>query len=182
MAKLISKTYGDALFDLALEENLIDDFFRQAQMIQQIFLENEEFISLLNHPKLHRDEKMAVMKEVFAGRIAEELTNFLTLIVEKERQKEIISILEYFIAKVKEYKKIGVVKVTSAVELGQSERAAIEQKLVETTGYTSLEMEYTVDGSLIGGVTIRIGDKVIDSSIRHKLETFAKELSGIQLA
>lgn len=85
-------------------------------------------------------------------------------------------------AKVKEYKKIGVVYVTTAVQLTQSQKDDVEKRLLETTSYTKFEMNYTVDAGLIGGMVIRIGDRVVDSSIKSKLDAMSRELLKIQLA
>ena len=93
-----------------------------------------------------------------------------------------ISILEYFIQRVKEFKKIGAAYVTSAVELGAEQKAALEKRLLETTGYVQFEMHYDVDASLLGGMVIRIGDRVVDSSIKTRLYELKKELSALQLA
>ncbi len=72
--------------------------------------------------------------------------------------------------------------MTSAVELTQKQKASLEKRLLETTSYQSFRIDYSVDAGLIGGMVIRIGDRVVDSSIRTKLGNMAKELSKIQLA
>ena len=66
--------------------------------------------------------------------------------------------------------------VTSAMELSQARKKEIEEKLLSTTSYKSMEMNYSVDESLIGGLVIRIGDRVVDSSIKTKLEGLKREL------
>ena len=89
---------------------------------------------------------------------------------------------EYFIAKTKEYLKIGIVYVTTPMELSAQQKADVEKKLSDTTGFTTLEMNYSIDKSLIGGMVIRIGDRVVDTSIKTKLSELTKELNKIQLA
>ena len=61
MAKLISKIYGDALFELALEENKLDLFYNESKLIRQVFLDNSELIKLLNHPQIDSNEKKSVI-------------------------------------------------------------------------------------------------------------------------
>lgn len=65
MAKLISKTYGEALFELAVEEKKIPVFVEEIQAILKILEENQEFLSLMNHPKILKEEKIQVMETVF---------------------------------------------------------------------------------------------------------------------
>ena len=174
MAKLVSKTYGEALFEVAVEEGTIDSTLEEVQIVLDVIEANEQYIKLLTHPKLP-------VEQVFAGKASDTLTGFMVTIVEKGRFSEIEKILTYFIDKVREYKKIGVAYVISAVELSKDEKQEIVQKLLNTTSYVEFIMNYSVDASLIGGVVIRIGDRVVDSSIRSKLNRMAKELSQVQL-
>lgn len=181
MAKLISKTYGDALFELAVEENKIDVLLEEIEQLQDVLKQNEDFGKLMNHPKIVKEEKIQVAKNVFEGRISKELLGFLTIIISKDRYKEIDAILAYFIAEVKKYKGIGIATVTTAVPLKEDQRSKIEQKLLDTTEYQSMEMHYKVDSSLIGGMVIRIGDRVVDSSISTKLNELQRELLKVQI-
>ena len=181
MAKLISKTYGEAIFELAVSENKTDIFMEEIQMILQLMDENPQFADIMNHPKITKEEKLQVVAEVFKGRISDELTGFINIIVTKGRYSSIREILEYFLEQVKNLKGIGVAYVTSAVPLRQEQEKAVEEKLLETTGYKTMEMHYSVDKTLIGGLVIRIGDRVVDSSIATKLSTLEKQLLKIQL-
>ena len=114
--------------------------------------------------------------------MSDELTGFFLTIEEKGRFKEIYQILSYFIDECREYKKIGVAHVTSAAALKEEQKEAVEKRLLETTKYESFVMNFEVDRSLIGGMKIRIGDRVVDSSIKTKLNNMAKSLSEIQLS
>ena len=181
MAKLISKTYGDALFELAVEDDKVDILLSEIEQLQKILAENEDFGRLMNHPKIIKEEKIEVAKNVFEGRISEELFGFLTIIISKDRYREIDEILEYFVAKVKEYKGIGIAMVTTAVPLKDSQCREVERKLLDTTKYQSMEMHYDVDASLIGGMVIRIGDRVVDSSISTKLNELQRDLLKVQI-
>ena len=182
MAKLVSKVYGDALFELALEKQSVDTLFEEAARVREVFEQNSDLMLFLTHPKISKEEKNTVVKNVFSGRVSEDMTGFLTLIVDKGRADELDAVLGYFLSVVKEYKKIGVVTVTSARALDDAQRAKMEQKLLATTDYETLEMHYGVDAALIGGVVIRIGDRVVDSSIRTKLSQMEKQLQKIQLS
>ena len=181
MAKLISKTYGDALFELAVEEDKVDVLLEEIEQLQKILSENADFGRLMNHPKIMKEEKIEIAGNVFEGRISKELFGFLTIIISKDRYKEIDTILNYFVAKVKEYKGIGIATVTTAVPLRDSQCKKVEQKLLDTTKYQSMEIHYDVDASLIGGMVIRIGDRVVDSSISTKLNEMQKDLLRIQV-
>lgn len=181
MAKLISKTYGDALFELAVEKNKIDVLSEETEQLRSVLSDNADFGRLMNHPKIIKEEKIQVAKSVFEGRISEELLGFITIIISKDRYKDIDAILDYFIAEVKRYKGIGVATVTTAVPLREEQCKKIEQRLLDTTEYKKMEMHYNLDESLIGGMVVRIGDRVVDSSIKTKLNELQKELLKVQL-
>ncbi|MGI6019630.1 MAG: ATP synthase F1 subunit delta [Marvinbryantia sp.] len=176
MAKLVSKTYGDALFSLATEENSVDAMTQEVIDVQTAFSEHPELLIILKNPDIGKSEKTELVERIFKGRISDNLVGFLRIIVTKQRQNDLAAILDYYLAKVKEYKKIGVAQVTAPMELSDAWKAKIEQKLLDTTKYVKMEMSYHVDPSLIGGMVIRIGDTVVDSSISNKLTEISRGL------
>lgn len=176
MAKLVSKTYGEALFDLALEDGTLSTIIDEVNVVKEAIDENPELLKLLSHPKINKEEKISVVENIFKGRVSDSLVGFLVIIVQKDRYGDLDGIFEYFTAKVREYKNIGVASVTSAVELTEEQKKQVEQKLLQTTEYSQFELSFTVDRSLIGGLVIRIGDRVVDSSIKTKLQVLAKDL------
>ncbi|MCR5792688.1 MAG: ATP synthase F1 subunit delta [Lachnospiraceae bacterium] len=182
MAKLVSKTYGEALFALAIEENIIEDTAAEAKGILEVLKENEDLLKFLKHPQVTKEEKEKTMENIFKGKISETMMGFLVLTVEKDRQNDLAQTLQYFLDKYMEYKKIGVVYVSSASMLSDVQKKELETKLLSITEFLELEMNYEEDPSLIGGMVIRIGDRVVDSSIRTKLAGMAKELSKVSLS
>lgn len=176
MAKQVDITYGNALFELAVEENKVDVLLDEAKALLDIFAKSPDFIKLLDHPQMSKQEKKAVVQTTFGGRLSTEMEGLIAIVVEKGHSSKLSSVLSYFIKCVKKYKNIGVASVTSAVALSAAQKAAIENRLIETTGYEKMEMSYQEDPSLIGGLVIRIEDRVVDSSIKTKLEKLSKTL------
>lgn len=181
MAKLAATTYGDALFDLAVEEETFDSLYEEAQAVLTAFAENDGIGRILNHPKVIKEEKEKFIESVFGGFVSKEMTGLLMIMVSKDRQGEIVSTLQYFMEKVRAHKRIGTVYVTTAKALREDQKKKTVDKLLETTGYDRLIMNYAVDETLIGGMVIRIGDRVVDSSIKTKLDGLTKDLKKIQL-
>lgn len=182
MAKLVSATYGDALFELAVQESKVDSLYAEATDCLKVFEENSELGRLLNHPKIDKSEKEKVIENTLGKYVSKDMTGLLVLMVSKDRQKQITETLQYFLGRVKEYKKIGIATVSTARPLTSEQKDKVLSKLLATTGYADFEIDYIVDESLIGGMVIRIGDRVVDSSIKTKLDEFAKDLRKIQLA
>lgn len=181
MAKLVGTTYGEALFELAVEEGREDEFLDEIVQLKKLLYENPDFGKLMNHPKILKEDKLKVLEEVFGGRISKELLGFLYLIVSKDRYGDIDSILNYFIEEVKRIKGIGIAYVTTAIDLSEVKKKEVEEKLLETTSFKKMEMHYQVDESLIGGMVIRIGDRVVDSSVKNKLFELQRELLKISV-
>lgn len=181
MAKLVSKTYGDALFALAVEENLIDQLCEEVQAVMQVLQENPELGRIMNHPNIDKEEKVHMIENIFKGQVSDELVGLLCMITEKNHYRQMNDVFVYFMDRVKEHKNIGTAYVTAAMELTPEQKKAVEQRLLDTTGYVSIEMHYDVDASLIGGMVIRIRDRVVDGSVRTKLSHLTRELSKIQL-
>ena len=181
MAKLIAGTYGDALLEVAVEESKVDQYAEEIAGINQVLLDNPDFSKLINNPRISLDNKLEVIENVFKGRVSDELVGFIYTIVSKGRFNQIEEILRYFTDEVKKLKGIGVAYVTTPKELTDEQKKAVEQKLLDTTEFKSMEMHYDIDQSLIGGMQIRIGDRVVDSSVHTKVMKMQQELMKIQL-
>ena len=183
MAKLVSKTYGEALFGVAMEsgEAKAGELMEEILSVREILVQNPEFDGLMKHPAIPKQEKLLVVRNVFKGRVSDELESFLEIIVSKERYRDLDAVFTYFIDRVKEQQRIGIAYVTTAVELTVGQKNAVEAKLLETSGYRKMEMNYSVEPAIIGGMIIRVGDRVVDSSIRTKLDGLTKQLLQIQL-
>ena len=113
MAKLVSKTYGDALFEVALEKNQLDEFLDEVKAAQTAIEENKELFKLMSHPKIVKEEKIKIITDIFTGKVSEELVGLLRMIVDKGHFEQVDSVFTYFIDEVKEYKNIGTAYVTS---------------------------------------------------------------------
>ena len=181
MAKLVTGTYGEALFELAVEDKKEQQLLDEVIAVQSILKANPEFSGMMNHPKILKEEKIEALENVFKNNFSQELTGFFVLILQKDRYGDIDGILEYFVQRMKQYMKIGTAYVTTAVSLKDSQKKAIEKKLLDTTEYEKMEVIYTEDADIIGGMIIRIGDRVVDSSIKSKLAGLTKELTNLNV-
>ena len=169
------------MFELALESGQVDSLFEEAKQMLGIVQTNEDLAKMMNHPKIVIEERQKIIESVFQGRASRELTGLLMMIIAKGHYQEFDEVLEYFISQVKEYKKIGTAYVISAMELSLMQKDAIRRKLLETTDYVQFEFIYENDPSLIGGIVIRIGDRVVDGSVKNKLARLTSELTKLKL-
>ena len=177
MAKLVSKVYGDAYVSVVSEKNNLIDALEEIKSVKNILLENVEIIELLDSPKMDDEEKIDFIKGIFENHISVDSMGFLLTIIEKKRQAELLPILDYVIDCVKELLLIGKATVTTALPLDDSKKERIVDELLKSSHYKSLEVAYVVDESIIGGIVIRIGDRVVDSSVKTRIDKMRKMLS-----
>lgn len=176
MAKLAAKTYGDALYELALEEGKANEFLKEFSFIYQALKLNPDFLSLMNHPKVLTEEKTKMLDNVFKSRISLEMSGFLRQLVIKGRFNEMEAIYNYFSGRIKDLLGIGTAFVSTAYSLNEIQKAGITERLILLTDYQKMEVDFSVDEKLIGGMVIRIGDRVVDGSIAMQLNNLKKQL------
>ena len=169
MAKLVSKVYGDALFSLAVEEERLDSLWDEVKAVRSAVLSNPEFLEVMCHPEMTQDKKLNLLEEIFGGQ-SDDMKGFLNVLVRKGRFGEILSVLDYFDEQ------------AAPLPLSDSQKTEIENRLLQVTGYETLEVHYRLEEGLLGGMVIRIGDRILDNSIRSKIDAMSRELSKVKLS
>lgn len=175
MAELVSKVYAQALFDVAIENNLLDALDQDLQSICKIFVENPEFLELYRAPNVATVQRKTILDETFSGKIVPELMNFLKLLLDKNRGFYILQIGDEFQHLVEEHKGIikGVVLVTCTLSDDQIKK--LEDKLSTSTGKCVM-LTQKIDPEIIGGIVVQLGDKIIDNSFKKRLDDMKEDL------
>ena len=170
------------MFSLALENDKLDTIWVEVRMIRQILSENPTFVKTICHPEITKQDQIKLLDDAFKGKVSDEVMGFFHVLADKKRLKELDAVLEYFDRSAKEYKKIGVVYVTVPMELTKAQQDKIRERILEVSSYETLEMHVETDASLLGGMVIRIGDEILDNSIRSKMEHMARKINQIKLS
>lgn len=170
------------MFSLALENDKLDTIWEEVCMTRQILSENPTFVKTICHPEITKQDQIKLLDDAFKGKISDEVMGFFHVLADKKRLKELDAVLEYFDRSAKEYKKIGVVYVTVPMELTKAQQDKIRERILEVSSYETLEMHVETDASLLGGMVIRIGDEILDNSIRSKMEHMARKINQIKLS
>ena len=164
----IGKEYGTALFMLACEEKGQELCSIALKKIKDAFLENPQYIQLLSSPSIPLKERLGIVEAAFSDVNPKYVLSYLKLMCEKGR-------IQYFIDSSDEYQAlldasmhIAKARITSAVELTESEKKKLISKL-ELLEKCEVHAEYFVDGALLGGLTVEIDGKIMDGSLRHRL-------------
>lgn len=174
MAELVAKRYGSAIFELAKEKDAVALLKEEILGIKDSFME-DDLRDLLTHPKISVEQKIDLLEEALSDKISHDLLGLLVLIVEKGRQLYINDILEEVLELIDAYE--GKVKayITSPNPLSDAHKDNIISELAKQTGKEIIPI-YKVKPAIIGGLIIRIGDRIVDNSIKGHLHTLSREL------
>ena len=171
-----ARRYADAAFQIGRADGTLEQWERDLLTLQEA-LGNEELRRLVQHPAVPFADKEKVLREVAAG-VAREPLNLALLMVRRGRPGAIDAMVERFRELVRRDRGISLAEVRTALQLDDEERTAIAERLRALTG-TRIEMNEVVDESLIGGVSVRIGDQLYDASVRSRLERLRARLTAV---
>jgi F-type H+-transporting ATPase subunit delta len=172
----IARVYATALFGAAKDRGKLDAIHDQLAQFVEALNENREMQIFLFSPYFSSTEKIEGLKSAVSD-AEPELLNFLVLLLEKGRMPVIFRIRRQFDALWnKENKRLGVT-VTSAVELDPQIAKRIGKEIEEQTGNT-VELTSRIDPDILGGLVVQVGNMVLDTSIRNRLEKLRKSVAS----
>lgn len=178
MAKLVSNVYATALFEVGVEGTNLDTLYTGLNEVADVFGENPEFFELAKTPRLSGDEKKSIISEAFEKHISAELMNFLKVLIDKKRINTILSVRKDFNEFYFEYKGIIHAKAYTVTALSDDDKKQLEGKLSELTG-KSIVVQNIIETNVLGGMIVEIGDKIIDGSIKKKLNVMKTDLTKL---
>lgn len=171
----IARVYGDALFGVAKDEDKLDDVRAELGEFADALDESRDLQIFFFSPYFSSQEKREGIRRTVSG-ASEEFTNFLELLAEKHRMPAVFRIRSYYDELwAKENRRLEV-RVTSAIELDQSvvERVGSE---IERKTKMKIDLQADVDEDILGGLVLRVGNMVLDASLRAKLNKLRKEVA-----
>lgn len=171
----IARVYGDALFDVAKEGDKLDELHEQLGQFADAVRENHDLQVFLFSPYFSSAEKREGLSKAVSGADSE-LVNFLELLAEKHRMPAIFRIRERFDELWAEENRRLDVRLTSAVELNKSVVNRVGKEIARQTD-RKIDLTSEVDPALLGGLVLRVGNMVLDASIRTKLEKMRREVA-----
>ncbi|WP_337999113.1 F0F1 ATP synthase subunit delta [Desulfofalx alkaliphila] len=171
----MARRYAQALYEIAVDNNKLDAMEEELKGVSQVVESERGIQRILYHPQITAAEKREVLKQLFEGRVSETIMNFLYLLMDRQREAYLNDIVVEFIHLANAARNKVDAQVVSAVELSDGQKEQLAGVLNKLAG-KEVSPEYKVDASLIGGLLVRIGDKVIDGSVKHKLESLRQRL------
>ena len=168
----VGRRYSKAIFDIAEEKNQVKEIYELLNSAMVLYRTDKEFKNFIRNPLISNEEKKLVLNEIF-GKDNRDNLNILLYILDKGR----INCIKYIVA---EYLKIYYrknrildVRATFTKELTDEQKKKLIDKLSQKTG-KEINLEIKIDKNILGGGIIRIGDKIIDGSIRRELDNWKR--------
>lgn len=178
MAELVSQVYSEALFDIAVEMDLIDGIQKEYDHFVQCLKDEPDFFELLKTPQISDDDKKKILEETFQNHFSEPFMNFLKIIVDKKRTGELLDIAGRYNHRVDVHRKRIKAIVESVVPLTDQQMKGLVEKLEKLSGQT-VELNNVINKDLVGGIVVSMGDRMIDGSVKYKLESILESLNQI---
>lgn len=169
---VVAQRYAHALFEMGEEKGVaeLEQYGNALAALDRMLAEAPELDRLFKTPVITPEEKRRVLRELLTRIEADDtVLRFCSLLADKERLSLLPAIAAAFGARLDAVKGIARGSLTTAVDLDEKRRAALVARLEKQTGKT-LALRFEVDPAVLGGVVLRIGDKVLDASLRAQLD------------
>lgn len=175
MYEFLDRRYALAIYEVAESKNQVEKYIEDLKDICDVMYGNEDFYKIIVHPQISTSNKKETFKKAFAGKIDEELLNFLLLLIEKGRigfLKEKVAQMEQIYL---EKRNMIVAQVKSVIPLSEFQANKLKENL-EKKFNKKIILKQEIDKSIIGGLYVVVGDEVIDGTVRYQLEQIKSQV------
>ncbi|HUZ30133.1 MAG TPA: ATP synthase F1 subunit delta [Solirubrobacteraceae bacterium] len=174
----VAEVYARALFEVARDQDRLDDVHDQLGQFTDALEQNRDLAVFFFSPYFSSEEKKAALGRAIEG-ADPAFFNFLEALIERHRMPVIFRARTQFHALWEDERKLLDVDVTTAVEMDEAAVQSIGQRVQQQTGRT-VELSSQVDPDILGGIVLRVGNLILDASIRHRLEQLRKQVAAAQ--
>ncbi len=172
---VVSERYARALFELSQENNSTDKVQEDLKLISNTIKEYIDLKNFLSHPVISIEDKKDTCVKIFSGKISKYTNNILMLLLDKKREIIIPEVAELYQEMYNKLHNRVIADVYTSVEIGSAQLVLLRKKL-ESYLDKQVEIDTHVDENVIGGVLVKIGDRVIDGTLKTRFENMAKTL------
>lgn len=165
----MSNEYADALFSLAMDNQAEDETLSSLHLVRDAFRETPDALAMLASPSIPKSERLQAMEEAFGSHLPQHVMGYLHVLCNNGHIREFEDSVKAYEELYDSAKKLSTAVVTSAVELSDAQKDQLKAKLEKRLGRT-IRLECSVDESLLGGLVVRVDGKVIDGSLKHRLD------------
>jgi len=171
----ISNRYAQALMQQAVAENKLPGIAADMLVISKTCADSKDLRNTLANPVINQQQKLNALLGIFKGLDASVL-GFIKLVCSKNRENLLPDIADAFLSQYRSHQGIEKVTVQSAAAVSEQDQQSIRQFIKQKTGAKEIELHTEINPNVIGGLVIKFGDNLLDSSIAAKLRKLKKEL------
>lgn len=171
----IAEVYGRSLFEVASEQSKTDEIREQLGEFAEALDANRDLAVFFFSPYFSTQEKKTGLVNLLDG-AEETFVNFLELLIEKHRMPAIFRIRRYYDTLWEQAHHILPVQIATAIPLDEGVARQLGEQIEKTTGQR-IELTASVDPEIIGGIVLRVGNSILDASIRNRLENLRKAVA-----
>ena len=176
----LADRYAAALYQLAINSKQVDPILQELNLFNELIEENEQLQKLVYSPVFGSDEKSAAITQLLRKAKAKDLVvQFVGTIAKNGRLFAIKEIISAFNKEVEIKRGTVSAEVVSAIPLDKKRIAQIHKSILSISGAKDVSLKMRVDSSLIGGLVIRIGSRMIDTSLKTKLKRLEVAMKGV---
>jgi F-type H+-transporting ATPase subunit delta len=172
----VARRYAEAAFQLAERDGNVEEWLSQLGVLAGA-VGDEDLVRRLEDPKVPVDERLEAVRAALGATAVPQLVNLVRLVLRRRRFETVSNVYREFRRLYNRRAGIVEAQATSAAELGADEISALRSRLEQMTG-GRVELETQVDRSLLGGIQVRVGDLLIDGSVRGRLERLRNRLAS----
>jgi len=176
----VARRYAEAFFSIARDTNKIDEYQQELEKIVATIKETDQLEEYLTHLLIPAKDKKELIGQIFAGQVSPLTLNFVMMIIDKRRGNYIGVITEKYRDMADESRNIAKAELVAAREIPEDEIKSLAEKLSASSGKT-VQLVVKVDPSLLGGIKIRMGDRIIDGTVAKKLEMMKSQLKQAKI-
>lgn len=169
--------YAEALFRIVQAEGELDRVEDELYRFGKLLGSNHELKQALADQTIDRAERIKILEELLADKVSPHTLSLIAFVVEQGRARQLPQILEELSALTAEARQSVVAEVRTAVPIDDKQKKALANALSKATG-KKVEVKNIVDPSIVGGVVAKIGDTVIDGSVRRRLEQLKEQVKA----
>jgi F-type H+-transporting ATPase subunit delta len=176
----VAKRYAHALFNVALKKGTVDIVSSEIYQLKSFSDKDKRFVGFLSAPQVLTEHKVAMVKTLFTTRLSPSLLFFLLLLIEKGRIDHLGEIARELEKLVEDHKGLIKARVTTAIHLETGYKDRLRERLKAVTG-REVEILHRIDKNIIGGIIVQLNYRILDNSVKTRLETLKHDLLALKV-
>ena len=180
MDVIASKRYAQAMFDLSIERNQLEEYHSATETLLKILEDDNNFSEILSHPAINKDEKLSLLQKTLANQVPDDFIGLIFLLLKRGREGILKELINQFKVLYLDYKKIANAKVYSARELPEEKVAEIRNLVSKKLGKAVI-IDNIIDSELIAGFKVEVEGYLFDASVKTRMNELKEQLLAVNI-